>query len=537
VTKQRILAIGLDGYEASLGDRLMAAGELPHLDALRRRSARYLLRHGAGTRTGLAWEHASTGLSPASGRASSVAFDTETYEVWHVGTSLAPFPAHLSARTVVFDPPYFDITRAPSVRGIVNWGAHDPGVARGSRPGGLLNDLLSTFGEYPARKAMYDVVWSSPERTRAMGDRLIEATKVRTRAARWLLAERCPDWDLGFVVAGELHSAIENLWHGIDRDHPLHGMPSAPDAERGLRAIFRATDALVGELAAAFPDAALVVFAMNGMGPNRSDVASMLLLSELLHRSDFGRSLLRVPKRWSRAPAGLPVPEAEVPWSQAVMTHVRQWPEPLDSARRLAAKVLPERVKRLLRSAEAKACRTPEGLLKLPLGWMPIDLYRPYWPASRSFALPSFYDGRVRINLSRRERSGRVPVSEYEATCDEIEGLIRACRDTRTGAPVVDHVERFRGRDPLALGPMDCDLVVVWGDAALGFDHPDLGRIGPVPYRRPGGHTGPHGMAYLAADGLDAGDFGVRDSYDVVPTLFRLLGESVPDHLSGRSLV
>ena len=38
-----MLAIGLDGFELSLGERLMAEGRMPHLAALRSRSARFLL--------------------------------------------------------------------------------------------------------------------------------------------------------------------------------------------------------------------------------------------------------------------------------------------------------------------------------------------------------------------------------------------------------------------------------------------------------------------------------------------------------------
>lgn len=536
--RRRVLAIGLDGYETSLGDRLMDAGELPHLEALRKRSARYLLDHGAATRTGLAWEHASTGLSPEHAhRASAIEFDAVSYDVWHAGTSLTPFPAHLSARTVVFDPPYFDLGRAPSVRGVVNWGAHDPGIARGSRPGSLVDELITRFGEYPAKKEMYDIVWASPERTRVMGDALIEATEVRARAARWLLAERCPDWDLAFVVAGEIHSAIENFWHGIDAGHPLHGLPSAPLAEARLRAVYRATDALVGKLADEFPDAAIVAFSMNGMGPNRSDVASMLLLPELLYRNDFGRPLLRVPRRWSRAANGIPMLESAMPWSQAIKTQIRQYREPLDSIRRIAARVLPEGVKERLRPSGPKGFHAPDGVLKLPIDWMPTDLYRPHWPASRCFALPSFYDGRIRFNLEGRERTGRVGQSDYEALGDEIEALLRECRDTGTGRPIVDHVVHCGRKEPLAVGPTECDLIVVWSEAALGIDHPRLGKLGPVPYRRPGGHTGPHGMAYLAGDGIGAGDFGVRKSFDVVPTLFQLAGERAPEQLSGRPLI
>ena len=94
--RRRVLAIGLDGYEQSLGDTLMAEGELPCLAALRDRSARFLLDHGPATRTGLAWEHVSSGRSPAdAGRWSAVDFDTDGYRVWHDGTSLKPFVAEL----------------------------------------------------------------------------------------------------------------------------------------------------------------------------------------------------------------------------------------------------------------------------------------------------------------------------------------------------------------------------------------------------------------------------------------------------------
>ena len=45
------------------------------------------------------------------------------------------------------------------------------------------------------------------------------------------------------------------------------------------------------------------------------------------------------------------------------------------------------------------------------------------------------------------------------------------------------------------------------------------------------------GMAFLAGDGITAGDNGVRSSFDVVPTIFELLGEPFPARLSGRSLL
>lgn len=536
--RQKVLAIGLDGYEQSVGDRFIKDGALPALAALRARSARFLLDHGAATRTGLAWEHASSGLSPADGgRWSAVHFDRDSYEVWHEGTSLPPFPAALRARTVIFDPPYFDLRMAPSVRGVTNWGAHDPGVVFGARPAELAEELLARFGTYPAHECMYEIVWPSPDRTRQMGELLVRGTQTRARAAQWLLQERCPDWDLGFVVVSEFHSAIEAFWHGIDPAHPLHSLPSAPEAARQLLAVYQAADSLVGGLVSAFPEAVVIAFAMNGMGPNRSDGASMVLLPELLHRNAFGQPLLRVPGTWADAPQGVPVLDEAVDWTQAVKTQISQLPGVLDLARRAAVRVIPESIRRVLRSHGDVPVTMPDGTLRLPLDWMPASLYQPYWHTMRYFALPSFYDGRIRINLAGREAQGIVAPADYAAVCDEVEAAVRACRDLHTGEPVVGHVERCSGgRDPLTIGPWESDLIIVWRGAALGFRHPSAGNIGPLPFRRTGGHTGPYGMAYLAGDGIAAGDYGVRPSFDVAPTIIELLGEEVSSKVSGSSL-
>ena len=166
---------------------------------------------------------------------------------------------------------------------------------------------------------------------------------------------------------------------------------------------------------------------------------------------------------------------------------------------------------------------------------MPASRYGVHWSTMPAFALPSFYDGRVRINLAGRERDGFVALSEYEQACDDVENLVRECRDTRTGEPVVESVERVKGRDPLTLSATEADLVFVWRGSAAGFDHPRLGRIGPLPFRRMGGHTGGHGMAWVAGTGIAAGERGLRGAFDVVPTVVELLGEAPPRWMSGES--
>src|SRR4026209_1474323 len=108
MSKQRILAIGLDGFELSIGDRLAAQGEMPALSALQARGAKVLLDHGLAKHTGLGWEHFSTGLSPEGAqRWSAVEFDATTYQAWQQGTDIPPFTTGIASRVVVFDPPYF----------------------------------------------------------------------------------------------------------------------------------------------------------------------------------------------------------------------------------------------------------------------------------------------------------------------------------------------------------------------------------------------------------------------------------------------
>jgi predicted AlkP superfamily phosphohydrolase/phosphomutase len=543
MTSRRVLAIGLDGLEVNYAERLMAAGEMPALAELRGRAARFVLDHGSAQRTGLAWEHVASGLSPeAARRWAAVEFDPASYRTWQEGARFDPWWTGLDRRVVVFDTPYVDLRRAPKTRGIVAWGAHDPGTAAAGRPAGLLGEFEERFGRYPASAWTYGIPWPSPARAREMGEALTHALDVRARAARWLMTERLPDWDLFIAVAGEIHGAVEGLWHGVDPTHPLHQHPSAAPAARALVALHRGLDRMVGELVRAAGDAAIAVFAMGGMGPNHSDVQSMVLLPELLYRHAFGHPLLAVPAAWAATPRAVPILSEEDSW-EASRWVPRPAPPPEPPALSgLPAMVgwLPTPVKAALKGARAGVAswRSPAArTARLDLAWQPATRYAPHWPRMPAFALPSFYDGRIRINLRGRERDGVVDPSRYEETCRALETLLRECRDPRTGELAVEDIERASARDPLALTGSESDLLVVWRGVATALEHPRLGLIGPVALRRTGGHTGRHGMAYVVAPGLAPEDHGVRSAFDVVPTLVELLGSQPPAGLSGMSLL
>jgi hypothetical protein len=542
----RVLALFLDGYEESFAQKLMAAGEMPEMVRLAQTSARFVLDHGAGQRTGLAGEHVATGLSPDDARRwSAVHFDPRTYEVWQEGTRLTPFAAHLAAPTVVFDVPYFDLRAAPAVNGAVAWGAHDPGVTQFSRPADLISEVKRKFGSYPAQSWIYGFTWPSTEKCRSMGHDLAHAVDVRAQIARWLLADRFPDWKLALIAVSESHSVAEALWHGIDPQHRLHGIPSTAAAGAGLREVYHAIDRLVGNLASAFPDAITVVFAMGGMGDNRSDLQSMALLPELMYRNAFKHPFFKQPKQWAWSADGSAafLSEADT-WQKRMVQAFAPPAKPL--LRTLVAGAVPDFIKSALRRTQtaqpatqspARPTQGPPRTPRLPLNWMPASAYRYFWDAMPAFALPSYYDGRVRINLKSREASGKVELADYKSALFEIERIVRECTDPATGETVVDFVEYTAPPDPAELHETQADLVFVWKGAAAAFQHPVLGRIGPLPYRRTGGHTGASGVAYVRATGLSPGERGTRSAYDVVPTIMTALGEETKIPVSGSSLL
>ena len=64
-------------------------------------------------------------------------------------------------------------------------------------------------------------------------------------------------------------------------------------------------------------------------------------------------------------------------------------------------------------------------------------LYAPAWPKMRAFALPSFYDGQIQINLSGHEGEGIVAIDDYEHELDRIEAELNGMRDLKTDGKVV----------------------------------------------------------------------------------------------------
>ena len=140
----------------------------------------------------------------------------------------------------------------------------------------------------------------------------------------------------------------------------------------------------------------------------------------------------------------------------------------------------------------------------------------------RAFSLPSFGEGRVRINLRGRERDGIVDADDYDRTCGEIEQLLGESINPRTGRSIAAHVERTHGNDPFDPLAPDGDLLITWDTAVDAVAHPTLGAIGPFPMLRMSEHSNA-GFALIAGEGIEPARARNRPTAELAPLILSLL--------------
>jgi predicted AlkP superfamily phosphohydrolase/phosphomutase len=544
----RVAAIALDAADVHVVQHLIDRGELPFLGALRARSARYELRSDDLYRSTLLWEAFLAGREDAgNGAGGGFVFEPDSYASFQVG-ALGTTPFYERALGIV--PIAIDVPHlSPSGRGVrvCCWGGHVLTSVRGSVPPELLHEINEQIGPHPAFGADHAYAWHRHAYVESLGDALVEGARRRIEVAG-LLQQRFRDWNLILVAMSEAHSAGETFGHTLDEAHPLASTPTAALAWQKLVEVYRALDDAVGRFAATLPDGtALLVFALHGMTVNDADLPSQVLLPELLYRLQRGRSRLRDldQQKWRRAGHPPVVPRSAVTWKQHLDARWKGARPGRSRFRRLGRRFLPnalldarqrrtERGRSMVRSESATTDETDRGHRKLD-GSVP-SWYREAWPELRAFALPTFSDAQVRINLQGRERGGVVPLDEYGRFRSQVETWVGSCRDARTGRPAVDDVCSNGPHDPLDPEGPDADLVVRWAPGVDAIVHPDVGTIGPHPFRRTGGHT-PHGFAWLSGPGIEPGEHGERMARDVPPTILTLLGHPVPHDIHGTPLL
>jgi len=551
MTGNRVMVLCLDAFHAPLGDQLIAEGRLPGLKRLKEQSARFELEHGPEGKsryTGLTWEHFSAGRKPEStGRWSVITWDADAFEARQLNVAEPPFLADLDVKCAIFDPPYWDIEAQSNAVGVVGWSGHDTGCHPTSVPETLMTEIVAKFGHPPSVAELNTMVYASPDHTRRMGEIIRDTTVLRTDIASWFFSERCTDWDVAVLGFGEPHDAVELFAHGIIPGHMLSDYPTAAIAREELYRCYEVLDAQVTRLMDQFPDCTFVAFTMHGMGLNDTDLPTMLLLPELMYRMEFEQPLFRSREDWQSAP--VPVLKEGEDWNGAVIGAMVHPPKGMFEN-------LPERAAGKARAVAYKALSKVfgdgagdflydkdvmkgEGLQhkSYSVAWMPSAQYAPYWPQMKAFGVPAYFDGRVRINLQGREKFGIVPVDEYHTVLEHLKQTLLECVDTRTGLPVIREMETPGVDDPLGLDGTQADIKILWNGSPVGFRHPKYGDIGPAPVRRVGGHSGGYGALYIMGEGIESGDFGVKSSFDVAPTIVELLGKVRPNWMDGETVL
>jgi hypothetical protein len=457
----RVLAIGIDAGEWSYIEPMLDSGRLPNLARLRSAGSCHRLVDDLAYTHGLIYQQFLAGKQAAlSSQWEGTVFDPRTYSTrQRVAGRPAGCPAFYEQvkglRTVLFDVPWSSLEADPSVVQVIAWGAEAPMHPGAARPAGLLREIDRRIGPYPDYDAIYTVNWYDPARIDAMTDAAALGARRRAEATA-MLQERFSDWDLFVVVMAETHRAGEFLWHGVDNTHPLAGAVDSHQAAESLERIYAAVDEAIGQMVADCPsDAAVVVFSLYGSCSSPGDVPSTVLLPELLHRLSGRAPALRSgdPERWKADGCPPVVPAPGDRWEAAIdrfwlgadapgsasrrsLAH-KVWNRRRSLIGRLANRLVPGAARdrhRVTRETRVRS-RVIQAEGGPGLEWQSTERYRQWWPGMRAFALPSFADGMVRVNLTGREANGIVTPADY---------TLGATRSKRRCAPVRIRAPAFR---------------------------------------------------------------------------------------------
>lgn len=524
---QPVIAIGLDAADPDLLNQWMDEGLLNNLRDFRDAGAYGEITNVEAYRAETPWTTFLTGCWPeTTGHWGPIDYVPATYDSHEKGAydfaQHPPFYALGKAyRVAVFDMPQVRLVNTVNGVQVVGWGSHSQQCASASVPANLLSDLRQQYGVHPAydeasqgtsdHANCYDA-----EALLALKQKLLTGIARRSAIFQHLLRQE--RWRLCMTLFAEVHSSGHSLWH-LSHPHPLFSLAQQQRVGDAMTEVFQAVDREIGNILNAVPnDARVAIFSGHGMQANAIDVPSMFFLAEFMYRWNFGRAALAAGDR-------------TLPLAAPQTTFPQHWKHELWEMRSRP-------------HAEADlASPTVQQAAADSLHWMPANWYKRSWHKMRAFALPSYSEGQIRINLAGREGQGIVAPDEYDAICDKITRALYQLTDARTGQPMVTRVVRTR-QDPFQTSDSSghlppADLLVHWQEThpTDTLDSPQFGRIGPVPFFRTGGHRS-KGFLMVNGAGTAAGSRLPRGTaVDLPATLLRLMDAPQPAYMEGQALV
>ncbi len=508
--------IGLDAAEPWVIDHYVKEGRLPNIARLRESGAYGLTQNQAIYKAEPAFTTFMTGVWPQdTGYWGRIVYHAEDLDVREYGVyDFDEYPMFWDLgpnyKVCAFDLPQASLSGQLNGIEIVAWGAHSPRRGKGSNPAGLYDEIIKTYGPHPSLNSDNNNIYCEKEAQQLKSELLIGIDR-RTRIAIDLLGR--DNWDIFLTMFGEVHPAEHQYWHYVF-DHPLRAV-MAEDGRDDLGDILAEVDAAIGKIEAAAPqDATILLVSAHGMMGNRADLCSGAFLAEMMFRWNFGEAAL------ASRPAGTPPPPPSLDYPRHMKHEV--WDLVTGPGR-----------------ARLTSPRDQEAM-GLSLNWQPSNWFKSAWPDMRAFALPSYSDGYIRLNIKGRDKGGIVDPADYHSLCDEIEAYVRSWRCARSGGPLVATVARPRG-NALANDPKlpDADLVIGWSPHAVTdiVESDARGQIGPMPFFRTGDHT-TNGFLIAHGPGIAAGAaLSDGEAIDFAPTILARLGAPIPRYMKGRDLL
>lgn len=331
----KLLIIGLDAADKDVIAALAARGKMPAFARLMSDALWGETHNPPGLEAGGVWPSFYTGVSPADhgmyyafGRIAENGYDERPVEARDF--TAEPFWETLSRegkRVCVIDAPYTFLREGLNGVQLVDWGSHAPmsgahalHKAFQTWPHALADDVRARFGSDPIGYCDLLRLQTAAELAR-FRDQLVDRARRRTALSLDLLGQG--GWDCFFTTFHECHCAGHQGWHLHDPAHPRFDPELTATVGDMVEDVYAAVDDGVAALiAAAGPDARVLVLCSHGMGANYT---GSHVLDDVLLRLDgarpretgkaFGRA---VHKAWLAAP--MPVKKLLAP------LRVRLWP-------------------------------------------------------------------------------------------------------------------------------------------------------------------------------------------------------------------
>ena len=530
-----IIAIGIDAPNYELFLKWLNAGYLPKIKKIFDNGASTSYSYTKRFRNERCWVPFLTGRSGEKPGNYGSAFDRDNYFYYNLSPfQLGEYPPFYDInehyRICAFDLPA-PISKRINGLQVTGWASELNQPSPESVPPELLSELIRTHGSDPKLDQAFDVYDLNTQKIHASYsipsvydmDALHEfKSKLLTSISR--RSEICQDllgrdrWDLFITLFSETHTANHILWHQ-DMEHPI-ASATRTDNSQALLEIYQAVDRSIGDIIKRSPDNAhLVFFTIDSTTKNSMDVPSMLLLPELLYRWNF-------PGEAALAPSNSKDSLAELQSGYGQHWKNEVW------------KLRTNRGEQRLDSPYVQQQN------KDPLSWNPANWYKPVWKKMKAFALPSVSDGYIRFNVKGRESAGVISASEYTQTMNELCTILEKITDPRTGQPLVEKIIKIRNTPSDNDPKCPADLIVCWNENITtdALDSPDIGRIGPVPFFRTGGHyahgTVTENLLAICGPGIEPGSrlaTGMQE--DLPATILGLMGANIPEHFDGKSLL